>query len=305
MTRATLGLALLALTGGVATGVPALRSVSAFPADQAAGRDTSASPLPSGVQTARAGAAGTQEQGYPFTDWDGRFVFVRIYFDADQGGDGGGRGLGGGFGRRGRGGGGCFREPCWHHDYPTAETNLTALLNEITDTRAYVGGNVIRASDPQLHRFPLAWLAEPGHWTPDEKEVTNLRSYLLKGGFIIFDDFGDADAPEVEHLVEQLQRIVPELRPILLDGSEPIFHSFFDIAPENLLLHGYRARFLDEQYYGYFEDNDRSKRQLAILNANNDVGEFIEYNETGFSVVNMTNEAYKLAVNYIVYALTH
>jgi len=248
------------------------------------------------------GAAGVgavvQDEEFPFTPWDGRFVFVRIRFDDAMRGDG----FGGGFGGRRGFSRGCGREDCWHHDYPYAETNLTMLLNEITTLHAFAGGNVIRARDPLLNRFPLAWLAEPGHWVPDDREVANLRSYLLKGGFIIFDDFG---GPDTQHLFEQMGRILPELRPIQLHGSEPIFHSFFEIEPANLELHGYRARFVEETYYGYFEDNDPSKRQLAIVDADNDIGEFIEYNETGFSVVDMTNEAYKLAVNYIVYALTH
>lgn len=287
------GAAALALAAGVAAALP-IGSGSVGPREgpgtaTVAARTTSAPP---GI------AAALQEKGYPFKDWDGRFTFVRIYFDA-----GGGSGGGSSFGGRRRGFGRGCGQPCWEHDYPYAETNLTSLINEITAARAFVGGNVIRASDPQLLKFPLAWMAEPGYWTPDEKEVENLRAYLLKGGFIIFDDFGGYDT---DHLIEQLQRIVPELKPFLLDGSEPIFHAFFDIAPENLELHSYRAqRGGGARYIGYFEDNDPGKRQLAILNADNDIGEFIEYNETGFSPVDMTNHAYMLAVNYIVYALTH
>jgi hypothetical protein len=295
-----LGVAALVLAGGMAAAVPIAsgsRSSRSLVAP-GAGAAAAARPAAAGAGAMAATAGALQEKGYPFQDWDGRFTFVRIYFDA------GGSGDGGGFGGRRRGfGGGCRGEPCWHHDYPYAETNLTSLVNEITAARAFVGGNVIRAGDPELLRFPLAWMAEPGYWNPDEKEVENLRAYLLKGGFIIFDDFGGY---ETDHLVEQLQRIVPELKPIVLNGSEPIFHAFFDIAPENLELHSYRAqRGGGARYIGYFEDNDPAKRQLAILNSDNDIGEFIEYNETGFSPVDMTNQAYMLAVNYIMYALTH
>jgi len=290
-------LGLLALGGTVAALAAGLVAALPAGAPEPAKTGGSAPPAAPGRATSM---APLQEEGYPFTPWDGRFVFVRVYFDdAARSGD---RGSGSGFGGRRGFSRGCGREDCWHHDYPYAETNLTALLNDITTLRGYVGGNVIRASDPQLHRFPLAWLAEPGHWTPSAAEVENVRSYLLKGGFMIFDDFG---GPDLQHLIEQMGRILPELRPIQLDGSEPIFHSFFEIEPANLVLHGYRAQFVDETYYGYFEDNDRSKRQLAVLDQDNDIGEFIEYRETGFAPVDMTNEAYKLAVNYTVYALTH
>ena len=59
------------------------------------------------------------------------------------------------------------------------------------------------------------------------------------------------------------------------------------------------------------EEDDRvihylgAGRQLAILNVNNDIGEFMEYSATGFFPVDITNDAYKLGVNYLIYALTH
>lgn len=244
---------------------------------------------------AAGGARLPQEKGYPYQEWNGEVVLVRLYFEAD----------GGGFGRRGGFGGG---EPPWHHDYPYAEQNLMSILREVTSARTFTRhSNVIRVGDPQLHRFPIAWMAEPGVWNPSDEDVKNLRDYLLKGGFLIFDDFGGfrGGRDEVGHTIAQMARVLPELRPIELRGHEPIFHSFFDIDPAALVLHSYRAERDGERYIGYFEENDPTKRQLAILNANNDIGEFMDYTATGFFPVDMTNDAYKLGVNYIVYALTH
>jgi len=47
------------------------------------------------------------------------------------------------------------------------------------------------------------------------------------------------------------------------------------------------------------------KRLLFIANYNNDVGEYWEFSDTGWTPIDLSNEAYKLGVNYIVYALTH
>jgi hypothetical protein len=58
-------------------------------------------------------------------------------------------------------------------------------------------------------------------------------------------------------------------------------------------------------YYGIFEDNDPSRRLLVIANHNNDVAEYWEWSGTGLFPVDTSNEAYKLGVNYMVYALTH
>ena len=43
---------------------------------------------------------------------------------------------------------------------------------------------------------------------------------------------------------------------------------------------------------------------MAILNHNNDLAEYWEWSGTGMFPVDVTNEAYKLAINYIVYGLT-
>ena len=52
----------------------------------------------------------------------------------------------------------------------------------------------------------------------------------------------------------------------------------------------------------------RTLQEIAagdLINYNNDVAEYWEWSDTGFLPVDFTNEAYKLGVNYIVYALTH
>jgi hypothetical protein len=58
-------------------------------------------------------------------------------------------------------------------------------------------------------------------------------------------------------------------------------------------------------FYGVYEDNDPSKRLMAIVNYNNDIGESWEWSDRGFIPIDLTNEAYKLGINYIVYAMTH
>jgi hypothetical protein len=222
----------------------------------------------------------------PRTAYDGRFTFARVYFPA-----GGGSGMAGGFG-----------EPPWHHDRPWAERNLSSLLREMSYLRSFDGwhgGNVFALDDPEVFRYPVLWLAEPGYWRPTAAEMEGLRAYLQKGGFIIFDDFFGGHWYNFE---EQMRRVLPDLVPIRMTGSEPIFRVFFDIDIDalDIVYRGYSP-----QFFGIFEDNDPTKRQIAMINYDADIGEFMDYNATGFFPVDMTNEAYKLAVNYIFYALVH
>jgi hypothetical protein len=222
--------------------------------------------------------------------YDGRFTFARIRYR----------------------GAGCFSDegPGWSHDFPRAEINLMQIMREVTILRPFLeGGNILSLDDPELFKYPVAYLSEPGCWEPTEDDVKALRGYLLKGGFIIFDDFGDrrpycpGDGAELLNAQYQLQRALPGARLIRLTAEHPIFDSFFKIADlETLSEGGYRCT---PEYYGVFEGNDPKKRLLVLLNNNNDIGEFWQFSASGFLPIPITNEAYKLGVNYIVYALTH
>ncbi len=214
------------------------------------------------------------------TEYDGTFKFARIWYDV--------RGF-----RN-------FGEPPWHHDYPFAERNLGSILAEMSAVRAFrEGGNVFRLDDPELFRYPVAILSEPGFWEPDEEEMEALRAYLGKGGFLIFDDF--AGERDLRNLIVQMQRAVPGIMPLPLEVDAPIFQTFFEIQ-SLAMMHPYRN--LPSRFYGFHVDNDPSKRMLAVANHNNDLGELWEFSAQGFFPVDLTNEAYKFGVNYVLYALT-
>jgi hypothetical protein len=159
--------------------------------------------------------------------------------------------------------------------------------------------NILTLDDAQLGKYPIAYMAEAGFWRPNDAEVLGLRNYLTKGGFIIFDDFAG------EHWMNfqtQMKKVLPGLRPIELDLSHPIFDSFYRIKSleyDHPVYRGARSVF-----YGVFEANDPTKRMLAIVNYNNDLSEYWEFSDTGMFPLDMSNEAYKLGVNYIIYALT-
>ncbi len=215
----------------------------------------------------------------------GRFVFTRIRYTS---------GLAGGFRRRGR--------SSWSHDYPRADQHLSKLLRELTTMEVELEAtNVFEFNNADLFQFPVAYICEPGFWTMSEEEAQAVRAYLLKGGFLIFDDFASDDWYNLE---AQLLRVLPEYRPIEIDSDHPIFHSFFDMEGETIYVpHPYRN--VRPIYYGLFEDNDPAKRMLAIVNYNNDIAEYWEWSDTGWLPIELTNDAYKLGVNYMIYALTH
>jgi len=226
--------------------------------------------------------------------YDGRFVFARLKFNTGPGGY-------------------YFRGlPAWAHGYSTsiqgrrAEDNLAKILNSVTDMKPHLDGTaVVDVSDPQLFEYPIVYAVEPGFMALSDKEVITLREYLLKGGFIIFDDFRSRNfigGDDWVTFTETMQRVLPEehLREIPL--THPIFHAFFDI--QTLQFHqAYDAGV--PQFYGMSMHDDPNGRLQIIANFNNDVSEYWEYSDTGFAPIDLSNEAYKLGVNYVVYGMTH
>ena len=117
--------------------------------------------------------------------------------------------------------------PPWSHDYPRGEMHFMKIIEEITQIRPRTdGSNILSLDDPELFNYPVAYMAEPGFWTPSDKQAESFRAYLQKGGFVIFDDFRGYDW---ENLQAQMRRVLPDWHWVELDGTHAIFHSFFEI----------------------------------------------------------------------------
>jgi hypothetical protein len=97
--------------------------------------------------------------------------------------------------------------------------------------------------------------------------------------------------------------VLPGARFFDLDPSHPIFHSFFEIDSFDIVPQMYDIG--RPVFRGVFEDNDPSKRLLAMVNFNTDISEYWEFSGTGLQPISETNEAYKLGVNYVIYGMTH
>jgi uncharacterized protein DUF4159 len=215
----------------------------------------------------------------PAVQYDSHFAFTRIRYGTRVGGNGG-----------------------WEHDYPTADKNFSAILDYITNMRVHLdGSNILDLEDPRIFENPVIYMSEPGYWTTDELEAANLRTYLLKGGFIIFDDF-DGDA-EWRNLVTQMKVVLPEHDFIRLDVTHPIFQSFYGLKSLNIphpMLPGIEPVFL-----ALFDNNRQSGRMMAIANWNNDIGDYWEWSAEGLYGEASTADAYRLGVDLLVYEMTH
>ena len=239
--------------------------------------------VPAVVAAQRGWFGGRGTYVYPNVRYDGRFSFVRIRY---------------------------LSHTRWSADYPAMERNLTTMLKELTCLDPHLGeSNVHTLDDPELHKFPVAYLTEPGYWIPNEEEVLGLRNYIKKGGFLIVDDFYDPYdhfGREWTTFETAMRRVLPSARIDTLDVSHPVFHSFFEIKTLRVPYPGqWGERGLMGEFYGIHEDNDPTRRLMVVINYNMDIGDYMEWSATNSYNPLPTNEAYKFGINYVMYGLTH
>ncbi|NOT07063.1 MAG: DUF4159 domain-containing protein [Gemmatimonadales bacterium] len=219
----------------------------------------------------------------PNPPYDGRITYARIRYAAP--------GLE--FGFQGR-------DPKWDHDYPRSDRHFPKILEELTSIRVRPDlSAILTLDDPELMKYPFAYICETGYWRPNDAEVLGLRNYLLKGGFLIVDDF---EGNQWYNTEAQFRRVLPEARLIPLTPGMPVFDSFYHITS---LTYNHPVYGVPASFFGIFEDNDPTKRLLVVVNYNFDVSEYWEFSDEGYYAVDLTNEAYKLGVNYVIYTLSH
>jgi hypothetical protein len=216
--------------------------------------------------------------------YNGKFTFTRLRY-----GGGRGFGFGGGWGSN-----------AWNHDYPQADMHLPMILEALTAIEPNLNvSNILDLEDPEIFRNPVLYMWEPGGWRITDEGARNLRDYMLKGGFVVFDDF---EADQWYNFEDQFRRAMPEAEFIRLDGSHRMFHAFFELDELNLPHPSVRV---EPAFYGVFKDNDPDGHLMALVCYNSDVAEYWEWSGRGYFPVDTTNDAYKLGINYMIYALTH
>jgi hypothetical protein len=99
-----------------------------------------------------------------------------------------------------------------------------------------------------------------------------------------------------------MRRVLPQGRLVRLDSSQQIFNAFFPIKDIDAIVHP--MSHTRPSYYGIFEDNDPSRRLLVVANYDNDVPEYWERSGQARFPFDASNEAFKLAVNYMIYGLS-
>jgi hypothetical protein len=193
----------------------------------------------------------------------------------------------------------------WQQYWPEAEQHFITNLKRLTRLHTSVEGSVaVQLTDEHLFQYPWLYATQTGYWDLSDEELDNLREYLLRGGFLMCDDFWGEDEWEV--FQETMARLFPTRRMEPLHGDDAVLHVVFSID-EFTQIPGLRhLRQLNNlpppKWYGIYDDNHRL---MVGINYNQDVGDSWEEADTPEYPQPMTALGYRFGINYIVYAMTH
>lgn len=239
------------------------------------------------------------------------FYWSRLQYTSRAGGYGGG-GFGFGYGYGGYGG-------SWSRDYPKADRQFLMALKRLTRIEARPTEQVVdldHEDEPvprqfpgkNIENYPWVYAVQVENWTFTDAEAARLRDYLLKGGFLMVDDFhGTADW---ERFMAGMRMVFPD-RPVEeLQDNDELFHVLYDI--------GARFQVPGEQYVNtgrtYEKDgyvpkwrairDDKGRVMVAICH-NMHLGDAWEWADMPEYPERFASMAFRVGLDYIMYGMTH
>jgi Domain of unknown function (DUF4159) len=199
----------------------------------------------------------------------------------------------------------------WTQDYPRADRHFAQALRRLT--RLSVRSVEQPANPDDLNDFynwPWMNAGEMGDWKLSPAEAATVREYLLRGGFMMFDDFWGPE--EYERFDETMKLIFPDRPVVEIDGKDAIFHSVYDLDDRIQVLGDWCVHFsmqcqqravgTQAHWLGVYDDK---QRVMIAISFNSDIGDAWEWADGPQYPEKMAGLAIRIGVNYVVYSMTH
>jgi hypothetical protein len=197
----------------------------------------------------------------------------------------------------------------WTMDYPRADRHLAEMVARLTTIDARPVEQPVNLNDgDDVFNWPWLYAVEVGHWDLTDAQAAKLREYLLRGGFLMVDDFHGSWEWSV--FLRSIRRVFPT-RPIVdIPNDDPIFHIYRDLT-HRIQIPGaqfirtgrtYENDGVEPHWRAIYDDK---KRVMVAICHDMDLGDSVEnadepaYPEQ-YSAMGMT-----IFFNYIFYAMTH
>ncbi len=236
------------------------------------------------------GQSGEAESPRAVREAPGEFQFVRLAYTANRYGQGN------------------WRRQMWQTDWPDAEHHFLKGISRLTRVAAAEQGRILTPLDQSIYDFPWIYAVEVGYWHLNIQEAARLRDYLLRGGFLMVDDFHGAW--EWSSFVASMQRVFPD-RPIVdIPEDDEAFHVIYDLdhriqIPSRMYTYTgqtWEKGGITPHWRGIYDDKGRL---MVSINFNMDIGDAWEHADWPDYPENMTALAYRFGINYLIYAMTH
>lgn len=196
----------------------------------------------------------------------------------------------------------------WTTDWPEAETHFLEGLTRLSLVETSDLGRTVRLTDPALFDFPWLYAVDVGKWSLSNEEAGLLREYLLRGGFLMVDDFHGSYEWQVFY--SHLRKAFPD-RPVAeIPDDDPLMSIMYELD-KSIQIPGIRAlnsgQTWEQDGYtpfwrGIYDDEGRL---MVAINFNMDLGDAWEHADDPGYPEPMTSLAYRFAVNYVIYAMSH
>jgi hypothetical protein len=210
----------------------------------------------------------------------------------------------------------------WRTDYPGADINFSIRFAELTKTAVSRDGEgdpeyfVVRSNaDDNLFRCPFVHIEDSGTVRFSDADVKQLRTYLLKGGFMWSDDFWGNRA--WSNWESEIGRVLPAGKYPIVDV--PVGHSMFQtvysvkrILQVPAISQWRRSggqtseRGLESAYVNTRGIFDEAGRLLVLMTHNTDISDTWEREgEDPEYFYRFSPEGYAIAINVMIYVMTH
>lgn len=199
----------------------------------------------------------------------------------------------------------------WTMDYPRSDRHLLTGVRRLTriDARSLEQVVELDGSD-EIYNWPIAYAAEVGHWNLPFDEAEQLREYLLRGGFLMVDDFHASQ--EWSIFMDSLRRVFPDSFVADIPNNDPIFHTVYD-SNDRVQIPG--AQYLETGRTYERDETGRPEHWRAVYDSkgrimvaichNMDLGDAWEHSDNPEYPEKWASLAYRVGMNYFIYDLTH
>ena len=197
----------------------------------------------------------------------------------------------------------------WATDAPEADRWIASVVDRLTLVDISRSENYVALDDPELGRFPFLYILEVGGMRLRQSEVEGLRNYLLKGGFVMVDDFWGSY--EWMNWEAEIGRVLPEYDIVDIPLTHPIFSTVYaieEVVQVPVVDRGCRGGPTYERdgvvpyVRGIFDEHGRL---MVVINWNTDLGDAWEWAESACYPLFYSTYAYQVATNTFMYSLTH